>query len=148
MIDLFVSLGSWNWLIAAVILFLIEVLAPGIFMLWLGLAALLVGIITLVVHLPPAWQGVLFVIFAAAAFPFWKRYRSASATPTDQPHLNRRADALVGRQFVLETPISAGAGTIRVDDTVWRVAGPDLPAGSRVTVQRADGVMLYVGAAG
>ena len=86
-------------------------------------------------------------LFAAAAFPFWKKYRSVSAKPTDQPHLNRRADALVGRQFVLETPIFAGAGTIRVDDTVWRVAGPDLPAGSRVTVQRADGVMLYVGAA-
>jgi inner membrane protein len=147
MIDMFVSLGSWNWLIAAAILFLIEVLAPGIFMLWLGLAALGVGIITLIVHLPPAWQGVLFVIFAAMAFPFWKRYRSVSAKPTDQPHLNRRADALVGRQFVLETAIANGAGTIRVDDTVWRVAGPDLPAGSRVTVQRTDGVMLHVGAA-
>ncbi len=148
MIDMLVSLVSWNWLIAAAILMVIEVLAPGIFMLWLGLAALLVGIITLVVHLPPAWQGVLFVIFSAMAFPFWKKYRSVSAKPTDQPHLNRRADALVGRQFVLETPIAGGAGTIRVDDTVWRVAGPDLPAGSRVTVQRADGVMLYVGAAG
>jgi membrane protein implicated in regulation of membrane protease activity len=148
MIDMFVSLGSWNWLIAAAILFLIEVLAPGIFMLWLGLAALLVGLISLVVVLPAAWQGALFVIFAAAAFPFWKRYRGISAKPTDQPHLNRRADALVGRQFVLETAIANGAGTIRVDDTVWRVTGPDLPAGSRVAVQRADGVMLYVGAAG
>ncbi len=148
MIDFFVSLGSWNWLIAAVILFVVELTAPGIFMLWLGMAALFVGVISLVVALPAAWQGALFVLFAAAAFPFWWKYRSVSAKPTDQPHLNRRADALVGRQFVLETPIFAGAGTIRVDDTVWRVAGPDLPAGSRVTVQRADGVMLYVGAAG
>ena len=147
MIDFFVSLGSWNWLIAAVILFVVELTAPGIFMLWLGMAALFVGVISLVVALPAAWQGALFVLFAAAAFPFWWKYRSVSAKPTDQPHLNRRADALVGRQFVLETPIFAGAGTIRVDDTVWRVAGPDLPAGSRVTVQRADGVMLYVGAA-
>ena len=148
MIDFFVSLGSWNWLIAAIILFVIELTAPGIFMLWLGMAALFVGVISLVVTLPGAWQGALFVLFAAAAFPFWWKYRSVSAKPTDQPHLNRRADALVGRQFVLETPISGGAGTIRVDDTVWRVAGPDLPVGSRVTVQRADGVMLYVGAVG
>ena len=148
MIDLLVSLGSWNWLIVAVILLLIELLAPGIFMLWLGLAAFLVGTITLVVTVPAAWQGVLFVIFAAMAFPFWRRYRSAGIRPTDQPHLNRRADALLGRQFVLEAPIAGGAGTIRVDDTIWRVAGPDLPAGSKVTVQRVDGVMLHVGAAG
>src|SRR6476620_10842033 len=109
MIDFFVSLGSWNWLIAAIILFVIELTAPGIFMLWLGMAALFVGVISLVVTLPAAWQGALFVLFAAAAFPFWWKYRSASAKPTDQPHLNRRADALVGRQFVLETPISGGA---------------------------------------
>ncbi len=57
MIDLLVSLGSWNWLIVAVILLLIELLAPGIFMLWLGLAAFLVGTITLVVAVPAAWQG-------------------------------------------------------------------------------------------
>jgi len=146
--DVLAALGSWSWLIAAAILLVIEVMAPGIFMLWLGFAALLVGLISLAVVMPAAWQGALFVLFAAAAFPFWWRYRGINVKPTDQPHLNRRADALVGRQFVLETAIGNGAGTIRVDDTVWRVFGPDLPAGSRVIVQRADGATLHVGPVG
>ena len=35
------SLGAWNWFILAALLFLIETLAPGSFMLWLGLSAIL-----------------------------------------------------------------------------------------------------------
>ena len=61
--------------------------------------------------------------------------------------LNRRSDALVGRVFTLDKPIMDGSGTVRVDDTIWRVSGPDCPAGSRVKVVRADGASLTVEAA-
>ena len=61
--------------------------------------------------------------------------------------LNRRSDALVGRVFTLEKPIMDGSGSVRVDDTVWRVSGPDSPAGSKVKVVRADGASLTVEAA-
>ena len=63
------------------------------------------------------------------------------------PFLNKRADALVGRVFTLDRPIIDGAGTVRIDDTIWRVAGPDAPAGSRVKVVQADGASLTVAAA-
>ena len=53
--------------------------------------------------------------------------------------LNRRTEALVGRVFTLEKPIVDGIGTVRIDDTIWRVRGPDCPAGSRVKVTQADG---------
>ena len=46
--------------------------------------------------------------------------------------------------FTLEKPIVNGVGTIRIEDTIWRVNGPDLPAGSRVRIERADGVELAV----
>ena len=68
-------------------------------------------------------------------------------TPTDRPFLNRRADGYVGRVFTLDKPIVDGVGTVRIDDTVWRVSGPDCPAGSRVKIARADGVSLLVEAA-
>ena len=61
--------------------------------------------------------------------------------------LNRRTDALVGRVFTLEKPIVDGIGTVRIDDTVWRVRGPECPAGSRVKVVRSDGASLTVEAA-
>ena len=61
--------------------------------------------------------------------------------------INQIADALVGRVFTLEKPIIDGSGTVRIDDTFWRVAGPDAPAGSRVKIVHADGASLTVAAA-
>jgi membrane protein implicated in regulation of membrane protease activity len=78
----------------------------------------------------------------------WRRLaRSHAAGSVNSPFLNKRADALVGRVFTLEKPIVDGAGTVRIDDTIWRVAGPDAPAGSRVRIVQADGASLTVAAA-
>jgi membrane protein implicated in regulation of membrane protease activity len=145
---MFASLGTWNWLILGVVLMALELLAPGIFLFWLGLAALLVGLVSFAFDLSWQLQILLFALFAAAAVPLWRRLaRSSAALPKDNPFLNRRAAALVGRVFTLEKPIIDGAGTVRVDDTVWRVAGPDTPAGSRVRIVEADGANLTVAAA-
>jgi hypothetical protein len=67
---------------------------------------------------------------------------------TDQPFLNRRAEAFVGHVFTLEKPIVDGNGTVGFDGPVWRVSGPDTPAGSHVNVTRVDGAALYVEPAG
>ena len=143
---MFVTLGSWNWLIAGLILMALELLAPGVFMFWLGLAALLVGLLSLVVEVSWQVQILLFAIFAVAAVPVWRHLARKGAADPANPFLNKRADALVGRVFTLEKPIVDGSGTVRIDDTVWRVTGPDIAAGSRVKVIRADGAMLTVDA--
>jgi membrane protein implicated in regulation of membrane protease activity len=146
--EMFVTLGTWNWLIFGVILMALELIAPGVFLFWLGLAALLVGLLSFAFH--PSWQAqiLMFAVFAAAAVPVWRRVaRSHAAGSANSPFLNKRADALVGRVFTLEKPIVDGAGTVRIDDTIWRVAGPDAPAGSRVKIVQADGASLTVAAA-
>jgi inner membrane protein len=148
MSEMFVTLGTWNWLIFGVILMALELFAPGVFLFWLGLAALLTGLISFAYT--PSWQVqiLLFAVFATLAVPIWRRLAHGSgAGSTDNPFLNQRADALVGRVFTLEKPIVDGAGTVRIDDTVWRVAGPDTPAGSRVKIVHADGARLTVAAA-
>lgn len=142
--SLFASLGVWNWFIAAGLLLILEILLPGTFMLWFGVAALLVGLISLVVNWSWHFQLVAFVGFAVASIPLWRRIVAKVDGATDQPFLNRRADALVGRMFTLEKPIVDGVGTISVDDTVWRVRGDDIPAGSRVKVTRVDGATVFV----
>jgi membrane protein implicated in regulation of membrane protease activity len=144
MSDFFISLGVWNWLILGAVFLLLEVLAPGTFMLWLGIAALLVGGISMFVVWPWQYQLVAFAVFALAAIPLWRRIARGVETPVDQPFLNRRADAFVGREFTLEKPIVAGTGTVRIDDTIWRLSGPDCAAGSRVKVVRADAALLVV----
>jgi inner membrane protein len=146
--EMFATLGNWNWLILGVILMGLEVLAPGIFLFWLGLAALLVGLITFIFH--PTWQVeiLLFAAFAIAAVPLWRRLARGDAGGSESnPFLNRRAEALVGRVFTLEKPIIDGAGTVRIGDTVWRVAGPDTPAGTRVKIVHVSGADLTVAAA-
>jgi membrane protein implicated in regulation of membrane protease activity len=106
---------------------------------------LLVGLLSFAFH--PSWQAqiLMFAVFAAAAVPLWRRMaRHNAAASADNPFLNKRADALVGRVFTLEKPIVDGAGTVRIDDTVWRIRGPDTPAGSRVKIIQADGASLTV----
>jgi inner membrane protein len=145
MAEMFTTLGTWNWLIFGFILMALELLAPGVFMFWLGLAALLVGLLSFVFN--PSWQTqlLMFAVFSVAAVPLWRRFALKSgAASKSNPFLNRRTDALVGREFTLEKPIVDGTGTVRIDDTIWRVAGPDAPAGSRVRVVRADGARLTV----
>jgi membrane protein implicated in regulation of membrane protease activity len=145
---MFSTLGTWNWLIFGFILMALELLAPGVFLFWLGLAALLVGLVSFVLH--PSWQAqlLMFAVFAVAAVPLWRRLlRNNGGVSKSNPYLNRRAAALIGRVFTLEKPIIDGFGTVRVDDTIWRVAGPDTPAGSRVKVVQADGANLTVAVA-
>jgi membrane protein implicated in regulation of membrane protease activity len=148
MTEMLYTLGTWNWLIFGLILMTLELLAPGVFLFWLGLAALLVGLISFAIN--PSWQlqMLMFAVFAAAAVLLWRRVaRNNTAVSKSNRFLNKRAEALVGRVFTLEKPIIDGSGTVRIDDTIWRVTGPDTPAGSRVRIVQADGASLTVASA-
>ena len=144
MLTIIEQLGVWDWFIAGGLLLVLEVLAPGVFMLWLGLAAMLVGAISIFVDWTWQAQFIAFAVFSVAAIPLWRRLSMQVGQATDQPFLNRRAEALVGRILTLEKPIVDGSGTIPIDDTVWRITGADVPAGSRVKVVRVEGTALHV----
>jgi membrane protein implicated in regulation of membrane protease activity len=142
-----VAMGAWIWFVLAAIFLLIELTVPGVFMLWLGLAAILIGVISLATELSWQAQLIAFAVLSIACIPAWRYFARKVERPVDRPFLNRRADSYVGRVFTLEKPIVDGVGTIRIEDTVWRVSGPSLPAGTRVKVSRADGAELAVEAA-
>jgi len=145
MIEYIVGLGAWSWVIAGAILFALELAVPGAFLMWLGFAALLVGAITFLVDWSWQAQGIAFAVFAVASVPIWRRFARNVDPQIESPLLNRRTEALVGRVFTLEKPVVDGVGTVRIDDTVWRVmCAVNVPAGSRVTVIRADGANLAV----
>lgn len=145
MTDLFASLGTWNWFILGVVLLAVEVFAPGAFMLWFGMAAIAVGLISLVVDWPWQAQGLTFSVLSVGSILVW---RQLSGKPSDAaapaPFLNRRAEGFVGRVFTLEKPIVDGSGTLKIGDTFWRVRGPDTPAGTRVKVVGTEGGTLTV----
>ena len=140
---LFASLGAWNWLILGIALMVLELLAPGIFLFWLGLAALVTGLLAFMIDMSWQLQILAFALLTIAAVPLWRRF-SVRHTNDNSPFLNRRNEALIGREMTLERPIQDGIGTINIDDTVWRVSGPDTPTGSRVRIVAADGASLTV----
>jgi membrane protein implicated in regulation of membrane protease activity len=141
------QLGPWSWWIAGLLLLGVEVLAPGAFFLWFGIAALIVGALALVVTMGWQLQAILFVALALVLALAGRRVYSRERRPGDQPHLNDRAARLVGGVYPLVEPIRDGHGRIRIDDTTWRVAGPDLPEGASVRITGFDGGTLRVTAA-
>jgi hypothetical protein len=141
---------GWIWIALGVVVAAAEMVASGAYLLWIGLAAIVVGIVLL---LQPALsleaQLALFAALAVlAAFIGQLVYRRLAAADSDRPSLNRRAEQLVGRGAVLEQPIVDGIGKIRIDDTTWRVEGPDLAAGTHVRIVGVADSTLRVVAAG
>jgi len=136
---------SWFWWAFAFLLYAAEALLPGIYLLWLGFAATAVAVVTLVLDLPIWIQWSLFSVFSLASLYFgWRWKKSHQSSPTDKPLLNRRAQQYVGRVVTLETAIQNGRGRAHVDDTLWRVSGPDLPAGTQVRITGAEGARFTV----
>jgi inner membrane protein len=142
------GLEFWHWLFLAAVLAAIEALVPGMFFIWFGLAAGLVGLVALVFPgLGWEWEAVLFVILAVAAVFLGRNFVRRNPKQSADPALNRRGERYLGRKFTVETAIVNGRGAIKVDDGVWRAAGPDMPAGRQVKVVGIDGSILKVEAA-
>lgn len=136
----------WHWLILGFVLLVGEVLLPGTFLMWPGLAAILTGVLA---YAAPSlgWEvhALVFAVATVLAAAIGRAaYARLRAPQTDHPTLNRRAARLVGTLHTLDTAIADGRGRMKVGDTTWTVAGPDLNAGTRVRVVGVDGIVLTV----
>jgi membrane protein implicated in regulation of membrane protease activity len=141
----FENIVFWHWWILAGVLLILELTAPAYFFLWLGIAAAATGLLLLVFPaIPLELQLVLFAALSVVAIIVWRRYRETGNDVTDQPNLNRRGEQYTGRTFTLEQAIENGVGKVTVDDSTWRVKGPDLPAGTKIKVDGVDGVVFEV----
>ncbi|MDC7825737.1 NfeD family protein [Pseudomonas sp. BLCC-B13] len=149
MMEYLQHLSFWDWLAFGTVLLILEVFGAGGYLLWIGLAAAAVGLLTyLLPDLPWAWQFFAFALLSLLTAVFWWRRQRSAAKPSDVPGLNRRGSEFLGRTFVLHEAIVGGRGKIKAGDTLWLVSGPELPAGAEVRVIGQDGVLLKVEAAG
>jgi membrane protein implicated in regulation of membrane protease activity len=132
------------WLTLGLILCAAETLAPGAFLIWIGAAAVIVGAVDFFWPTEQTAQLFLFAGLVVVLLALGKRvYGSLDRRSPPQPF--SRAEALVGREFFLDQPIQRGFGVIRVDDSVWRVAGEDTSVGAKVRVTGVeDGSLLRV----
>lgn len=137
------SIVYWHWLVLGVLLVTIEIFAPSTFFLWLGISAGLVGLVLLIIP-GISWpiQVILFAVLAVVTIILGRQYIRRRPIQSDEPLLNRRAEQYVGRVFTLDKPVVNGVGKVRVDDSTWRIVGPDVGAGAQVRIIAADGVLL------
>ena len=148
---LFAELGPWNWVVLGLVLMIFEVAAPGIFFLWFGIAALIVGGLAILFG-EASWmhwqiQVILFLVLSVIAVFIGRRLIGATDVESDEPLLNRRGEQLIGQVVTLEEATINGRGRARVGDSLWRVTGPDLAAGTRVRITGIDRGTLVVEAA-
>ncbi|UFN48671.1 NfeD family protein [Roseomonas sp. OT10] len=131
------------WILAGLLLLVSELLLPGAYLLWIGLAAAGTGLVVL--GLDPSF-GVTVTIFllllAASIAVAVRRHRRRPAST-----LNTPASGLAGRSGILLPP-DAGRPRVRVGDSDWPARlsghGPMPPPGTPVRVQAVDGLVLVV----
>lgn len=142
------ELGIWNWLIFGLLLLILELFAPGIFFIWFGIAALITGALAFLFGATSAFgwqtQTILFLVLAIVAVLLGRRFFGSSDKPEDEPFLNRRGDEMVGQRATLSEAIVNGYGRIKINDTTWRVNGPDLPKGASVRIVAFDQGTLVI----
>ena len=140
------EINFWHWLIIAVVLISIEMLLVGSFyLLWMGIAAGVVGVLLfLIPGLSFLVQALIFTVLSVVTLVAYKQYQRNNPVLSDQPKLNRRGEQYIGRVFTLENPIVNGVGKVKVDDSTWKVSGEDMAAGTKVKVAAVEGTTFQV----
>ncbi|MDR3073362.1 MAG: NfeD family protein [Deltaproteobacteria bacterium] len=134
----------WHWCTAGLVLIALEILAPGVFLLWIGLGALATGLVAALSGIGDAQiQCLIFIPLVFASLFLGRRFIRKAASGDDNT-LNRRTAACIGRTAEVVEPIAGGRGRIRLGDTVWTARGEDCPRGTAVVVTGGEGTELFV----
>ena len=134
-----------SWAAIALLLFAAETMAPGAFMLWMGFAAVAVFLgVLLVPGIPVLAQVAAFVLLSFISIQIYRHWFRKNEPQSDKPHLNQRANSLVGHVTKLDQAIVNGHGRVQIADAFWEVEGPDLAAGTPVRIVAVDGMTLKV----
>lgn len=136
--------AHWLWLAAGLVLLTGELLLPGVYLMWFGLAALVTGIAAAVLPIGLAAQLVLFAVAAVAAVYRVRQMVSANPIGSDDPMLNDRSARLIGQIVTVQESIADGCGRVTVGDGVWSAEGPDSSVGTRMRVEAVKGGVLTV----
>ncbi len=135
---------QWAWLVLGVFLCVAEIIAPGFYLSWVGLAAILTAGATAVFGLAFVGQALLFFVIGAATVYAARQYFQRHAIPSADPLLNDRAARLVGSVVTAVEPIDASQGRVKVGDSVWSAKGTHAAIGDRLRVTGCDGMTLLV----
>ncbi len=140
------SLNHWQWWSLAVLLIILEIFSPAAFFLWLGIAAAITGLLTLLVpETHWAIQLIIFSIFSVVSVWAGRTWFKRNPIETDHPFLNQSNQEFIGKVYTVEQAISNGAGgRIKVGDSTWKAIGEDAEVGDKVRVVSVSATVLTV----
>lgn len=134
----------YTWLAIGLVLAAAEMAVPGVFLIWMAGAALIVGFVAWLVPIGVPLQIVLFALLAIIAVFSGRRFLKDNPIESPDPLLNRRADRVVGETVVVTQAIDGGSGKVKLGDSEWLAKGTDAAAGTKMRVTGHDGVVLTV----
>lgn len=134
----------WFWLSLGLILGVAEMVAPGFFLMWLGLAALIVGILDYFLPITLAYQVAMFATLSVLTVFAGKKFLRKNPIESDDANLNDRGARMTGEIVTVVEPIANGHGRVKVGDSVWNARGMDAAVGASVRVIGSDGAVLLV----
>jgi membrane protein implicated in regulation of membrane protease activity len=135
---------AW-WLAAGILLAIGEVIVPGVFLIFLAIAAAITGIAAIALpDLPLAAQLISFAVWSGVTVAIGKRWYRDYPIESADPKLNDRAARLIGEVVVVSDAIVGGEGRVRIGDGTWSAHGPDLPAGASARIVGVAGSTLLV----
>ena len=135
---------GWLWLIGGVLLLILEVIAPGFFLVFLGAAAIATGLFTVLFNLGAAAELALFALYAVIAVLVGRRFYANRTADSTDPLLNDRAGRLVGKVVTVVATVDDQNGRVRVGDSEWSARGGPAAVGERVRITGVEGNCLTV----
>ena len=136
--------APWLWLIGGVVLGIAEMMLPGVYLMWIGGAAILTGVLALLLPIGFAAQFAVFSIATIAVIYLGRNVLAKNPIVSDDPKLNDRGARLVGSIVTAVEPVDSAHGRVKVGDSVWSARGTDAAVGDRLRVTGTDGNVLLV----
>ncbi|MBC2777901.1 NfeD family protein [Parasphingopyxis marina] len=132
------------WIVVGIILLCVEMMAPGMYLMFLGAAALFTGLLGYALPLSLPMELLIFAISSVGLVYVAKRWFEVYPILSTSPLLNARIAQMIGQTVTVVQPIEHGSGRVKVGDTVWSASGPDAPEGARMKITGAEGNCLEV----
>ena len=134
----------WVWIAVGLALAVLEILVPGVYLIWLAGAALITGGLSFLFDFGWPLEIISFVSLALIAVYSARRYLSQRPIISSDPLLNQRGGRMVGEIALVVQPIESGSGRVKVGDSEWIARGPDTAVGERMRISGNDGAILLV----
>jgi len=136
--------SGWLWTIGGVLLLIAEIIAPGVFLVWIGIAAIVTGLFALLFGIGVAGQLGLFALYAVLAVMAGRRFYAVKGVEHSGPGLNNPSARLIGRRVVVVQPVDEDSGRVRVGDSEWSARGGPAEPGQKVRITAVEGNCLIV----